>query len=89
MKMGGLTGDRGEGDFLVGNVDPMVLPKIFIFLPPFSYQSSDTDSSTEIASHHPTDVTIRHSSDTNFPFEPKRGEGSISCDKMIGPRIEC
>ena len=43
-----MTGDRGEGDFAVGDVGPIDFPQIFIFLPPFSYQTSDADLSNEI-----------------------------------------
>jgi hypothetical protein len=42
-----MTGDRGEGDFALGDVDPMERPKISIFLPPSSYQTSDVDFSKQ------------------------------------------
>ena len=44
-----MSGDRGEGAFVEGEVDPMDRMQIFIFLPPFSYQTSDADFSTDIA----------------------------------------
>ena len=68
-----MSGDRRESDFVAGDVDPIDIPQIFIFLPPFSYQTSDADFSNEIALHYRTDGTIRHSPDSYFPHDPKFG----------------
>ncbi len=65
-----MSGNRGEGDCVAGDNDPIDLPQIFILLPPFSYQTSDAHFSTDIAWHHRTDATIQHPSDTHIPFDP-------------------
>ncbi len=65
-----MSGDRGDGDFGLGDVDSMVRLQIFIFVPPSSYQTSDTHFSNERALHYRTDGTIRHSSDSYAPHEP-------------------